>query len=233
MTFIRRFLLVLPLSLLLCAGAAFAQQAVAEQPVVAAAPADPFTVTGIAIDMPVTSPQEARDQALVAAQRQAYQKLKEQVAAASPGTTLPDANDQQLNKLMQTFEVAGERISARRYIGSYTIRFRPAAVQHAASGEIAGAPVDAAATTTASSLVALSRFRLLPDWVETERRLRQTPGVTGVDIAAIGRAYVKVEVRFTGTREALVAALSNADIDLSQNPAVPDQWQLQRRGATL
>ncbi len=223
MTFMARLFL---LFFVLCALPALAQEAspapAAAEAVASAEPADPYTVSGIAIDMPVSDPQTARDQALAAAQKAGYQKLKEQLAVS--GATLPEASDTQLNHLMRTFEVTGEKISARRYIGTYTIYWRSAAVQHVAGGSVSA---ETAATGAATSVAALYRFRQLQDWMETQRRLKQIPNVAGVDITAMGRSYLRLDVKYTGTREALMAALAAANLDLAST------GELSLRGATL
>jgi len=75
----------------------------------------------------------------------------------------------------------------------------------------------------------LYRFRVLPDWVEAERTLRQTSGVTGIDTVAIGRSYIRVQLHYSGTPEQLAAALAGAQFEFTQ--AAPDMWQMQRRSA--
>jgi hypothetical protein len=56
---------------------------------------------------------------------------------ASPETAnggkQPQLDDNQLLRLVRSFEVAGERRSTTRYLAEVTYHFNPAAVRHAAS----------------------------------------------------------------------------------------------------
>lgn len=235
----KRFLPLFVLLASLMAMPALAQDmpVAAEAAVSVAAPADPYSVSGIQIDMPTSNPVAARDEALAAALAQAYVKLKEQQAAN--GVTLPDASASQLNHLMKNFEVAGEKISARRYIGSYTINFRPAAVQQLAGGAAPAAAVAMATSsqvTPTASLVATYRFRALTDYTETEKRLKQTGIIGRTDVLLIGRGYVTLRLNFAGTQQMLVEALRTQNIDLQPIQTATTGgtgWQLMRQDAAL
>ena len=179
-----------------------------------AAPADPYTVMGVVIDMPVASAQEARDTALLAAERQALQKLREQLAASGSTAAIAEPSDTQLARMVQNFEVANERISAKRYSGSFTIRFRPHAVAQTASAETMPA---AQAAMPTSNLVALYRFTSLPQWTAMQQRLLRTNAVRSIDLQAIGRGYVRAALNYTGPADALNNALGAQGLHLQQD----------------
>jgi hypothetical protein len=78
----------------------------------------------------------ARDEAIMQAQRKAYRELVQRLA--TPGTEPPPADDAQLARLVQDFEIQRERSSSVRYLATLTVRFRPDAVRdHLQSGNIA------------------------------------------------------------------------------------------------
>ncbi len=175
--------------------------------------ADPYTVDGVLIDMPVASAQEARDSALLAAERQALQKLRDQLAASGNAAVIAEPSDSQLARMVQNFEVANERISAKRYSGNFTIRFRPHTVAQVAPETT---PMAEAVVAT-HSVVALYRFTSLPQWTAMQQRLLQSGVVRSVDLQAIGRGYVKAALNYTGPIDALDNALGTQGLRLQQD----------------
>ena len=104
-----------------------------------------FEVSDVVADVTADSAAHARDQAIAQAQRTAFSQLLERFDAdAALGTKL---SDDDIATLVQNFEVQNERASSVRYIGTFTVQFRPAAVrnylgQHNASfDETPGKPV--------------------------------------------------------------------------------------------
>ena len=175
--------------------------------------ADPYTVNGVLIDMPVASAQEARDSALLAAERQALQKLRDQLSASGNTAAIAEPSDSQLARMVQNFEVANERISAKRYSGNFTIRFRPHTVAQAAPETTQMAE----AVVATHSVVALYRFTSLPQWTAMQQRLLQSGVVHSVDLQTIGRGYVKATLNYTGTIDALDNALGAQGLHLQQD----------------
>ena len=222
-----RFLLF---ALLLLATPALAQISTAPAPTAAAAApqVDPFTVTGVAIDVPVSDPQSARDTALLAAERQAFQKLKAQLAAGDPSAAnMAEPSDSQLAHMVQNFAVSGEKVSAKRYVGSFTVRFRPNVVGHGVAAESAEAAAATPEATANASLTATYRFASLADWTATQQRLRASGAVKDTELQAIGRGYVKVALHYAGTPDALNHALAAQGLSLSQ---AADGWTLAEQG---
>jgi hypothetical protein len=96
--------------------------------------AEVFTVGPVAVDATGKSAAEAREQARVAGQRQAFERLIERLTLASDRARVPRADDAMLNNLVQDFAVANERSSAVRYLADLTFRFRPDAVRRLLRG---------------------------------------------------------------------------------------------------
>jgi len=88
-----------------------------------------FTVRHVAVDVTATSAALARDKAIQDAQRQAFATLFDRLTLDADGRSPPALDPAQLEQLVDSFEVEEERTSPVRYVGSMTIRFRPAAVR--------------------------------------------------------------------------------------------------------
>lgn len=86
-----------------------------------------YEITDVAVDVKADSAAHARDQALAKAQKAAFGQLLERLGSdvAAADAITADA----LAGLMQSFEVQNERASSSRYIGMFTIQFKPSAVR--------------------------------------------------------------------------------------------------------
>lgn len=85
---------------------------------------DLYTVTDVPVDITADNAAHARDEAIVQAQRAALAELVEHVGANQSANKI---SDDDLATLVQSFEVQDEHASSVRYIGTYTVQFRPAA----------------------------------------------------------------------------------------------------------
>ncbi|MBI1208150.1 MAG: DUF2066 domain-containing protein [Azospirillum sp.] len=107
-----------------------------------------YSVSGVSVDVTAANANEARDLAIQQAQRKAFAQLFQQLtggpAAASP-------SDAELARLVQSFEIDDERVSAVRYVASLTVHFRADKVRSYVAG--AGGQVVAAAPVTDLSVV--------------------------------------------------------------------------------
>ncbi|MGE5505995.1 MAG: DUF2066 domain-containing protein [Actinomycetota bacterium] len=91
-----------------------------------AAPADVFSVFGVEVDVTAANASAARDQALTEAQRIAFRRLLERLAAPADWPRLPSADALQY---VRDFAIEQERASTVRYIATITVRFNGAAVR--------------------------------------------------------------------------------------------------------
>ncbi len=89
--------------------------------------ADPYVVTGVAVDVTADNALAARDRAIAQAQRSAFATLYQRLTRG--GGAPPPVDDIQLHRLVRSFEVEEERTSAVRYVGTLSVAFRPDAVQ--------------------------------------------------------------------------------------------------------
>lgn len=190
-------------------------------PLPALAQGSDYTVADIAVDQPTQSPSTARDEALEVALKKGYEILRQR--RAEQGEKLPEADSAPLWKLMQDFEVTNERVSATRYIGTFTIRFRPNATTTAA--------VDAEAATLAAlgplgSQSVVFRFNNLMEWQSARAALSRTAGVRRTTILGLRRNQVDVQLEYTGAVDALAAGLGTQGFIVSALPNNNAVWLL-------
>jgi hypothetical protein len=95
---------------------------------------DVFTVGPVAVDATGKSAAEAREQARLEGQRQAFRILIERLTMASDRARVPRVDDAALNNLVQDFAVGNERSSAVRYLADLTFRFRAEPVRRLLRG---------------------------------------------------------------------------------------------------
>jgi hypothetical protein len=86
-----------------------------------------FEVTDVAVDITADSAAHARDQAIAEAQRTALEQLLGRLGTDAALAARLD--DDSLSALVQHFEVQNERTSSVRYIGVFTVQFRPIATR--------------------------------------------------------------------------------------------------------
>ena len=100
----------------------------AQSQIVAGGSADPYSVTGVAVDVTASSAAEARDKAISEAQRKAFEVLFKRLVAEGPGRVVPAVGESDLQRMIQGFEIEQERGSAVRYVASMAFKFRAKAV---------------------------------------------------------------------------------------------------------
>lgn len=88
-----------------------------------------YTVEGVEVDVTAANAVKAREEALKQAQVKAFEQLARTTLGEDgmASYTMPDADT--VMALVQDFEVTNEQLSARRYKGTFTVRFRPALAQ--------------------------------------------------------------------------------------------------------
>ncbi|MEE3623777.1 DUF2066 domain-containing protein [Nitrospirillum sp. BR 11752] len=111
-----------------CAAGAFAGRARAEAGGATAAE-QAFVERGVDVDVTAGNANQARDQAILQAQREALARLFRKLTPAADGRQPPSVGQGELEALVAGFELEQERASSVRYVGRFTVRFRPAAVR--------------------------------------------------------------------------------------------------------
>lgn len=108
------------------------------------AAAEPFTVTGVAVDVTAATASEARDQAFSEGARVALAQLIEGLAGVIPTVDAASLPAEEIGALIQAFEVEEERTSPGRYRGTLTYIFREDAIRALLGPDVAGLPDSAA-----------------------------------------------------------------------------------------
>ena len=86
-----------------------------------------YEVTDVAADVTSSSSAHARDEAVANAQRSAFEQLLGRLGVDT--SLAAKLSDEDLATLVKNFEVQNERTSAVRYIGVFTVHFRPLATR--------------------------------------------------------------------------------------------------------
>ncbi|MBN8520877.1 MAG: DUF2066 domain-containing protein [Alphaproteobacteria bacterium] len=89
-----------------------------------------FTVEGVQVDVTAKNAVEARTKALDEAQVKAYKMWLEKNLGQDKSAEQGDIDPLAVSAMVQDFEVTNEQISAVRYKGTFTVRFRPSSLRH-------------------------------------------------------------------------------------------------------
>ena len=89
----------------------------------------PYVVEGITVDVSADNAMNARNQAFEKAQQEAVKALAGQFMAESQLAAFQPPPASTISPMVQDFEVTKEKLSTKRYIGTYTFRFKPNAVR--------------------------------------------------------------------------------------------------------
>ena len=113
---------VVLLFLALCPGVALGQSA------------DPFTVRNVSVDISAENVGVARDRALAAGQRQAYDLLLQRLTTSADWSRLPKLSDAELENAVLDVGIDQEKRSAVRYLATLSVRFKPDAIRRLLRG---------------------------------------------------------------------------------------------------
>lgn len=95
---------------------------------------DLYVIEGVKVDVTAENSVAARDQALQEAQVVAFEMLAARMVAGGQNRAVQTPDLYIISTLIQDFEITDEQLSAVRYIGTYTIRFKEEAVSRYFSG---------------------------------------------------------------------------------------------------
>ena len=87
-----------------------------------------FTVEDITVDVTAENSVEAQDQAFDQAQRDAFLALAKRMVSEGQTQNVKIPDPITLSTMIKDYEVTNEKLSAVRYVGTYTFRFRESAV---------------------------------------------------------------------------------------------------------
>ncbi len=199
---------------------------------------NPLVQRGVPAEATAETAVLAREQALNAGQRLAYERM---AAALGMSTS---ASAAQIDSMVRSLIIESERISARTYTARITVNFNPQRVAAAGGrlpaspdappGASAGsstetspgggpeAPVAPAATGPAVATVeALASYRGFAEWVEITRRLKAAAPVARVDVVSV--AGDQARLRLGLRSQPAQAAMDLAATGLMMSPTLIDR----------
>jgi len=97
-------------------------------PVLAEEQREGFSAT-VRVDATADSAAAAREVARVDGQRHALVLVIDRLSSSTDSAKLPKLDDKTITDMVESFEVANERMSAVRYLADYTFHFRPSKVR--------------------------------------------------------------------------------------------------------
>ncbi len=200
--------------------------------------ANPYRQTGVPAEATAENAVVARDRALAAGQRLAYERMANQL-----GLSARALSDSQIEQLVSSLVIESERITPRGYSGRITVNFNPARVGGGGSAPgIAGAaqPPGAAPAPNrgpaVATLEAVARYATFPEWVEITRRLNASPAIARVEVVSVAGDAARLRLGLRA--QAPEAANELAGSGLLLGPVVPsamdarsgDGWRLTLAG---
>jgi hypothetical protein len=163
----------------------------------------------------------ARDRALLAGQRIAYERM-----AASLG--LPaNASDGDIQALVASLVIESERITPRGYAARITVNFNPPG---GATGPLAAQvppPVPGATPLgpAVANLEALALYRSLPEYGDLTRRLAAQPAVARVEIVSITGQQARLRLALRSQPQEAAAEMARGGLLLGPG-AAGEEWRL-------
>ena len=190
---------------------------------------DPYTVTDVNADATADNATHARDQALAQAERAAYEQLCARMGASENTAKM---SDDAIAAMVKSFDLQSERLSAKRYIGVFTIRFKPSALQkklgkYMPGASEAGAPVDdikPQPTGPVAHIVVAVPVDSLAAWADIKRRLGKVQQIARADTIDLGRGLGHMDLSFAGSLDDLENAVTAQGFVLRQNQL--GDWEL-------
>ncbi|MCK8782980.1 hypothetical protein M0638_01120 [Roseomonas sp. NAR14] len=212
-------------------GGARAQGLAPDPGLPAEAPAGPnFAQRNIPAEATAEDGVVARERALTAGRRTAWERLAAEAGAA--GRHLSDA---QIEGLVDSIVIERERTSPTRYAGRITVNFNPNRARRALGGTaVAGgggagggaAPSGPPRPAPASSTIeAEARYLSLAEWVDLQRRLRAAPDIASVSIVTVAVDAARLRLGLRAPAEAVAGSLQPAGVSLATGPA-PGGWRV-------
>jgi hypothetical protein len=193
---------------------------------------NPLVQRGVPAEATAENAVVARDRALAAGQRLAYERM----AAA---TGLPARlSDSQIEALVQSLIIESERITPRGYTARITVNFNPQRVAAMASGRgaaEAGASPAAPAPRTGPPIAhveALATFRSLPEYIEISRRLAGAPVIARTEVLGISGEAARLRLSLRSPPNDAAAELGQAGLAIGPAGfgAQPEGWRLALAG---
>lgn len=188
---------------------------------------DPFVQRGVPAEATAENAVVARDRALAAGQRLAYERMAAQTGMSA------GASDSQIQSMVQSLVIESERITPRGYSARITVNFRRTGGGRAPEGTAGGSATGSAPSARRGAAVAtvdvVARYRSFPEWVEINRRLSSAAPVARMEVVSISGDTARLRLALRAPPFEAAADLAESGIDMVEGPPDPrsgEGWRL-------
>ncbi|WP_270938043.1 hypothetical protein [Falsiroseomonas oryzae] len=167
----------------------------------------------------------ARDRALAAGQRIAYERMAE--ALGLPRT----ASDSQIESMVASLVIESERVTQRGYSARITVNFNPPgsgmARAPAAPPPVPGGAAQGGGGAAVATVEAAARYRSFGEYVELTRRLGASPAVARVEVVSVSGEMARFRLGLRSQPGDAVAELGRGGVQMAQgDPRLGEGWRL-------
>ncbi len=178
---------------------------------------DPLVQRGVPAEATAENAVVARDRALAAGQRLAYERMAEAMG-------LPrNATDAEIEARVASLVIESERVTARGYSARITVNFRPPGET---GGPAAPRPLPPSPTAPAiASIEASARFRSIGEYAEYARRLAGNPAIARAELMSVSAQHARWRLALRVQPEAAPEQLAASGLTLGE-PDPREGWRL-------
>jgi hypothetical protein len=178
---------------------------------------DPLVQRGVPAEATAENAVVARDRALAAGQRLAYERMADAMG-------LPrSASDAEIEARIASLVIESERVTARGYSARITVNFRPPGE---AGGPRLPRPLPPSPTAPAiASIEASARFRSVGEYAEYARRLAANPAVARAELISVSAQHARWRLALRVQPEAAPEQLAGSGLTLGE-PDPREGWRL-------
>lgn len=171
-----------------------------------------FVVRGVAAEATAETATAARERAIAGGLRSAWAAL---LAREAPGeqARLGAIGAEELERLVESYEVENERVGATRYAATLTVAFRPDPVRQLLAARPASGP--------SGRIEVTAPLTGIGDWVAIRQRLAGSPAIRGYEVLSLSRREARLALSLPGGQGEAAAALAGAGLVLRDGPAGP------------
>jgi hypothetical protein len=176
----------------------------------AAAQQSGFVVRNVTAEATAETATAARDRAIASGLRSAWVTLLAR-EAPSDQARLGAISAEEIERLVESYEVGDERVGPTRYAATLTVAFRPEPVR----ALLAARP----SAGLAGRIEVTAPLTGVNDWVEIRRRLAGAPAVGAVEILSLSRREARLALTVSGGEQAAAGALAAVGLRLGDGPS--------------
>lgn len=145
-----------------------------------------YVVKNITVDVTAENSVSAQEKAFEQAQKKAYDQLVDRLVEEGQVEGIKTADNDTISTFIRDFEVTNERLSATRYIGTYTFRFRETAIaQYFSNSGVTFTQAQSRPLLVLPVIQIRGKNMLWSEenvWMQAWSRIQVSPGVVPVEV---------------------------------------------------